>query len=165
MTPPLLRWSLKPQTLVIINKRKPCKPVLSTGRYAMSITRRRVLTTIACTSALAVPFLRPARVAAAEGTLETTSVTLAKNRALCTTPQLIAEELLRAEGFTEIRLVDVPIADHPAALGAGKIDFTVTYASQFLAGLDNGAPLTVLAGVMVGCYELFAHENVRTIGE
>ena len=53
----------------------------------------------------------------------------------------------------------------PIALGAGKIDFTVTYASQFLAGLDNGASLTVLAGVMVGCFELFAHENVRTIGE
>jgi NitT/TauT family transport system substrate-binding protein len=131
----------------------------------MPITRRRVLTTVVCAGALAAPFLRPSRVAAADGTLETKSIVLNKNTALCSAPWFIAHELLRAEGFTEIRLVDVHMADLSASVGAGSTDFTMTYASLFATGLDRGAPLTILAGVMVGCFELFANEGIRSIGE
>jgi hypothetical protein len=131
----------------------------------MAITRRRVLTTVACAGALAAPFLRPSLLSATEGTLETKTLTLAKTPALCTAPQFITEELLRAEGFTEIRFIDTLPPDVPTAVAQGKLDFSMAYASQYVAALDAGEPLTLLAGIMVGCFELFAHEGVRSIGE
>jgi len=74
--------------------------------------------------------LRPVSISAAEGAPETTSVTLAKTPALCTAPQFIAEELLRAEGFTEIRYVETIAPEIPSAVGAGKVDFSMAYASH-----------------------------------
>jgi NitT/TauT family transport system substrate-binding protein len=109
--------------------------------------------------------LRPISVRAAEGALETTTVTLAKTPALCTAPQFIAEELLRAEGFTEIRYVETTAPEVPNAVGAGKVDFSMAYASQFVAAIDAGEPVTLLGGVMVGCFELFGGDNVRSIGD
>jgi len=89
--------------------------------------------------------LRPVSISAAEGAPETTSVTLAKTPALCTAPQFIAEELLRAEGFTEIRYVETIGPDVPSAVGAGKVDFSMAYASQFVAAIDADEPVTLLA--------------------
>jgi len=129
----------------------------------MSMRRRRFLAgaaTIAATS-----FLRSVR-AASEGPLETTRITLAKTPALCTAPQFIAEELLRAEGFTEINFVDIPLAaDASRAVTTGKVDLIVGYASQHVVDLDAGLPLTLLAGIMVGCFEFFASEQVHGIGD
>jgi NitT/TauT family transport system substrate-binding protein len=68
-------------------------------------TRRRFLATLALagTGGLGpVP-----RVQGAEGRLETNSVRLA-NSGLCIAPQYVAEELLRAEGFTDVRYIDTP---------------------------------------------------------
>ena len=109
--------------------------------------------------------LHPASISAAEGAPETTSVTLAKTPALCTAPQFIAEQLLRAEGFTEIRYVETTAPEVPAAVGAGKVDFSMAYTSQFVAAIDAGEPVTLLGGVMVGCFELFGSESVRSIGD
>ena len=109
--------------------------------------------------------LHPASISAAEGAPETTSVTLAKTPALCTAPQFIAEQLLRAEGFTEIRYVETTAPEVPAAVGAGKVDFSMAYTSQFVTAIDAGEPVTLLGGVMVGCFELFGSESVRSIGD
>ena len=43
------------------------------------------------------------------------------------------------------------------------IDFGMGYAPQFARDIDAGAPITVIAGVMVGCVELFAREDIRSI--
>jgi len=107
--------------------------------------------------------LRPVSIGAAEGAPETTSVTLAKTPALCNAPQFIAEELLRAEGFTEIRFVET--IEPESAIGAGKVDFSMSYASRFVAAIDAGQPVTLLGGIMVGCFELFGGDNVRSIGD
>jgi len=107
--------------------------------------------------------LRPVSIGAAEGAPETTSVTLAKTPALCNAPQFIAEELLRAEGFTEIRFVET--IEPESAIGAGKVDFSMSYASRFVAAIDAGEPVTLLGGIMVGCFELFGGDNVRSIGD
>lgn len=48
------------------------------------------------------------------------------------------------------------------ALGAGRIDFTIETHAVPIA-IDAGAPIVVLAGVHVGCYELFATGKVRAI--
>jgi NitT/TauT family transport system substrate-binding protein len=50
-------------------------------------------------------------------------------------------------------------------LAAGTLDLTVGVALQFIREMDAGAPITVLAGVHPGCFELFAHEPVRSVGD
>ena len=96
-----------------------------------------------------------------EGPPETTTIRLALTRAICLAPVYIAEDLLRAEGFTDIRHVPSP----PATVGRGEIDFDFQYGAWIASHLDAGEPLTALAGVHSGCHEVFAHEPIRTIGD
>ena len=111
--------------------------------------------------AVAAGLLRAPRALAAEGPLETTTVRLRKP-ALCVSPLYISEELLRAEGFTDLRYVDAPLGvTWPVA--RGKVDFAPLYASDCVRGIDAGEPLMLLAGVMVGCFELFGNEGIRSI--
>jgi NitT/TauT family transport system substrate-binding protein len=73
-----------------------------------------------------------------------------------------SEELLRAEGFTDIRYVpDVPLD----AVARGVIDFDYYSAPMVVSHLDAGEPIIPLAGVHSGCYELFAHEPIQTISD
>ena len=46
-----------------------------------------------------------------------------------------------------------------------RVDFASIYASQSVRAIDAGEPVTLLAGVMVGCFELFAREGIRSIAE
>jgi NitT/TauT family transport system substrate-binding protein len=80
----------------------------------------------------------------------------------CLAPQSISGALLRAEGFTDVRFV--PLADTKSVAG-GQIDFDLDTAPWLVAQVDAGEPITVLAGVHSGCYELFVHEPIRTIGD
>jgi NitT/TauT family transport system substrate-binding protein len=45
------------------------------------------------------------------------------------------------------------------------VDFTVTFAVNHIEAIDHGAPITILAGVHAGCYELFAREGINGITE
>ncbi len=120
-------------------------------------TRRRFLTALSLAGAAGL--VRAPNLLAAEGPLETTSVRLTKIPGICLAPQYVAEELLRAEGFTEIRYVDAP----PGSLPLGKADFTLAYAASSLRQIDAGDPITLLSGVMIGCFELFARESIHGI--
>ena len=100
---------------------------------------------------------------AAEGLLETTTVRISKDLAICEAPLEIAEELLRAEGFTDVRYVDTSTDDLSTAIAQRKVDFALDFPVLFAPGIDAGKPITVLAGVHVGCFELFAGNDVRTI--
>jgi hypothetical protein len=102
------------------------------------------------------------RAFAAEGPLETVSVRITKNQGICYAPQYVAEALLRDEGFTDIGFVDTTPDEIPTAIALGKVDFGMGYAPQFARDIDAGAPITVIAGVMVGCVELFA-QGIRSI--
>jgi NitT/TauT family transport system substrate-binding protein len=128
-------------------------------------TRRQILG--ALSSAAAASLFPTARALAEEGNLETTSIRLVRSRAICVVPEYVAEELLRAEGFTDVRYVEIPAPGPPsvAALGRGEVDFAVNYASVFVQAIDGGAPVKLLTGVHVGCFELFAHERIRGIGD
>ena len=64
-------------------------------------TRRRFLCYLSMAGAIGL--LGAPRVLAADGTLETTTVRIAKDPGICVAPQYIAAELLRAEGFTDVR--------------------------------------------------------------
>jgi NitT/TauT family transport system substrate-binding protein len=45
----------------------------------------------------------------------------------------------------------------------GEIDFNPSFAGTVVYHLDKGLPITALAGLHAGCYELFVHEAIRTI--
>ena len=124
-------------------------------------TRRHFLAGLSLTSAAGLLGAPPAL--AAEAALETTSVRITKNRGICYAPQYLAEELLRDEGFTDIRYVDTPPDEAVTAIAQGKVDFGMTYALQFVRDIDAGAAVMVIGGVMVGCTELFAREGIRSI--
>src|SRR5215831_14370182 len=123
-------------------------------------TRRRFLTTMSLASAAGL--VRAPGAGAAEGPPETTSVRLVRDPGICLAPQYAAEELLRAEGLTDIRYLEAPSdADTAQMIARGDGDFTLNFASQFVAAIDRGAPVTVLAGAHVGCFELFASNPIR----
>jgi NitT/TauT family transport system substrate-binding protein len=99
-----------------------------------------------------------------EGPPETTTVRLVKQVGTCTAPQYLAEELLRAEGFTDVHYVEMPVA--PAKMvGLGDVDFGMSMAPSIIFHQDAGLPIMALAGVHPGCWELFAHPTIRTIGD
>jgi NitT/TauT family transport system substrate-binding protein len=126
-------------------------------------TRRRFLTALSLAGAAG--FIPTARTLASEGALETTTVRLPKNPSICVSPQYAAEEMLRAEGFTDIRYVETPGTAVPEAIGRGELDFGLAYAALMIPAIDAGAALTVLAGVHVGCFELFAKEDIRNVAD
>jgi NitT/TauT family transport system substrate-binding protein len=103
--------------------------------------------------------------AAAEPPLETTTIRLTRSlAALCIAPQFLAEELLRAEGFTDIRYVEkdagLPIYK---ALASGEVDLSMALTLGWITQVDVRAPIVILAGVHVGCYELFGTGSVRSV--
>jgi NitT/TauT family transport system substrate-binding protein len=96
--------------------------------------------------------------------LETTSVRLSNDGVICEAPLMAATELLRAEGFTDIRYVDVPVdVRYGSALAGSKVDFGFNFALFDIAALEELGGETVLAGVHVGCFELFARNDIRSI--
>ena len=125
-------------------------------------TRRRFLA--AASLAGAAGLLRPPAVFAAGERLETTTIRLGGGAgAVCTAPQSIADELLRAEGFTDIRFVKAaagaPVA---AATGRGEIDFGMNYVAPDILAVEGGDSITMLAGIHFGCFELFDNDRVRS---
>ena len=53
----------------------------------------------------------------------------------------------------------------PQMVGRGEIDFASTFAGTLVYHLDAGVPVTVLAGLHSGCFELFAHGPIQSIGD
>jgi NitT/TauT family transport system substrate-binding protein len=101
---------------------------------------------------------------AAEGPPEVTTLRLRRDPSICVAPWYIAEDLLRAEGFTDVRYVTVPSGPPFAqALARGEVDFGVWDAPTAVARLDAGVRGTVLGGLHAGCFELFAHEPIQTV--
>jgi NitT/TauT family transport system substrate-binding protein len=126
-------------------------------------TRRRFLTTLSLTGGaglLGVP-----RSFAAEPALETTTVRFGKLPVICVAPQYMCEELLRAEGFTDIRYVDTTFQTEEEDLGRGKFDFHTTLAIGHVIAIDRGVPITVVTGAHTGCYEMFAHGDIRGLAD
>src|SRR5919197_6134350 len=96
---------------------------------------------------------------AAEPPPETTRIRLHKMPGICIAPQYVAEELLHAEGFTEVQYVQAEVTELTRAiyrfLASGDLDISMAFAPPFIIQLDAGAPVLLLGGVHVGCFELF----------
>jgi NitT/TauT family transport system substrate-binding protein len=131
----------------------------------MSTARTRRLFLATASAAGAAAFLRTPLALPTEGALEITTVRFVKSPVICVAPQFVAGELLRAEGFTDIRYVTTPRLGSGDYLVSGEVDFSLETPWTLVTKIDADEPITVLAGVMVGCYELFGNEGVRGIAD
>jgi NitT/TauT family transport system substrate-binding protein len=102
---------------------------------------------------------------AAEPPPEITTIRLERDSFTCIAPQIV-EELLRAEGFTDIRYLEATsTAEVNEAVASGKVDFNMHFAPQWASVIDRGGAVTVLSGVHVGCYQLFGNEGIHGIAD
>src|SRR5215472_12469067 len=126
-------------------------------------SRRQFLTTLSLASAAGL--VRAPLSLAAEGTIETATVRIPWGPAICIAPQYVGEELLRAEGFTDIRFVKGSTSDMFENMRRGEVDFGMTEPIMLVRAIVDGAPMVVLAGVHGGCYELFAQQGIHHVSE
>ena len=127
-------------------------------------TRRSFLTTLSYAGVVGLVRARDSY--AQEAPPETTTVRLGKIYGICIAPQYVAEDLLRAEGFTDVRYVATnPGISTALALARGEIDFTTNYAPPMAISIDAGEPITIVGGEHVGCFEVFAREGIRSIAD
>jgi NitT/TauT family transport system substrate-binding protein len=99
-----------------------------------------------------------------EGPPEVTTIRLPHDPSVCVVPAYVADELLRAEGFTEIPYVPTIHGISVGGMAArGEIDFGVIFAPSIVYHLETGERVTVVAGVHTGCYELFANEHIHRV--
>jgi NitT/TauT family transport system substrate-binding protein len=124
--------------------------------------RRRFLASLSTLGALGLD--GKSSLFAEDAPLETTTVRFAKASGICIAPQFVAEAMLRDEGFTDYRSVtsDAGLAQ-TEMLANGEVDFGIDFATAFVIPIDRGAPIKVLSGVHVGCYELFARDGINSV--
>src|SRR5215471_15047763 len=102
------------------------------------------------------------RVFAEEASLDTTTVRLANDGGICFSPG-IAEEMLRAEGFSDVRYVDM--TGGPRTFASAGVDFKTSAAWDVAVRIDDAEPVVVLGGVHIGCFEFFAREGIHNIAD
>ena len=105
-----------------------------------------------------------ARTAAAEPPPETDTIRFRYVPAICTAPQYVAEELLRAEGFKNVQYVKAELG-RLEKVAAGEADVGINFSGPILLQLDADDPIRVLAGVHPGCFELFATGDIRSVAD
>jgi NitT/TauT family transport system substrate-binding protein len=129
-------------------------------------SRREILGRLALAGTAGLLGLCPKPITA-EPPLETTRVRLHKMAGICIAPQYVAEELLSLEGFTEVQYVEIELTELTRGiyrlLASGAVDIGMAFAPPFIIQVDAGAPIVILGGVHVGCFELFGTERVRAI--
>src|SRR5882672_5433518 len=154
-------------------------------------TRREFLNTLGLAGTAALLGQRPAS-AAAEPPPETTRIRIPQVPSTCRSPEWVAEELLRAEGFTEVsylpqdgtRGVERALASGEADIGghfaapvilrieAGDpvVMLRITGAAKcppmsasVILRIEAGDPVVMLAGEHAGCFELLGTERIRGI--
>jgi NitT/TauT family transport system substrate-binding protein len=134
----------------------------------MHTNRRDLLLAGACAASTGLFWSLAARLRAEglEPPPETTTVRLAKNPVICIAPQYVVSDLLSAEGFTNVVYVqsDAGVAQSKA-LGNGDLDFTLHFSGPLLLQIDRGVSITFLAGIHVGCFELFVKEGIRSVAD
>ena len=133
------------------------------SQHARPFGRRRLLGGLTLVGTAGLLGLRPQPVAA-EPPPETRRIRLIKITGICVAPQYVADDLLHAEGFTDVEYVPATAGIEAAkAVGSGAADLTMNFVAPTLMRVDAGDPLLLLSGIHVGCFELFGTERVRSI--
>src|SRR5215813_2770621 len=105
------------------------------------------------------------RFAAAEPPPETTKVRIHVAPVTCIAPEIVAQELLYAEGFTEVQFVNFPKETQlwpPESFLAGETDIGFSFSPTDIRFIDAGAPVVILAAAHNGCVELVARNGIRS---
>jgi NitT/TauT family transport system substrate-binding protein len=97
--------------------------------------------------------------------LETTTLRTARSTSVCHSPQFLAEPLLRDEGFVDIKYVEPTPSGllFQDRLAAGELDIMTLFSAPFILQVDIGSPVVFLAGLHVGCFELFGTSQIRSV--
>src|SRR5690349_19669632 len=144
-------------------------------------SRRHLLTNVAVAGATSFAGLSAAglyggrKSVAAEPPPEVTAIRLEKDPVICLAPQA-AEDLLRAEGFTDIRSVEVTNAHVRRAetarsgtvgnmLAHNEVDFSRSFAPGLIMAMEAGAPIALLAALHIGCFEVFGRNDIQTMAD
>lgn len=126
-------------------------------------TRRDVLSRFSAVAGAGLLGLR-GRPATAEPSLETTTIRLVKIPSICQAPQYMAEELLLAEGFTDVQYIEKPgTVGIQEALASGEADVNNLFAGPLIRQVDAGDPIVILGGLHIGCFELFGTDRVANL--
>jgi NitT/TauT family transport system substrate-binding protein len=100
----------------------------------------------------------------AEGPPETTSIRLySLPDVQCIAAQYMAEPFLREEGFTDVQYPPFSSTAVLETLQKGQFDFVVAYTATLLPMIEAGAPLVMLGGVHVGCWQVFGTGNIKSL--
>jgi NitT/TauT family transport system substrate-binding protein len=132
-------------------------------QHTRPFSRRRFLGGLTLVGTTGVLGLRPGW-GAAEPPPETTRIRLVRVPKICQAPQYVAEELLHSEGFAEVHYIHKEGTEGiETALASGEADLNGHFAAPLLLRLEAGDPIVILAGLHVGCFELFGTDRVHTI--
>src|SRR5918996_1393196 len=98
-------------------------------------SRRDFLSGLSATGAVG---LLPGRGSLADEAPEVTTVRLSKIPGICIAPQYAAEELLRAEGFTDVRYVETAPGLGPSeSVVRGDLDFALNFAPLVVIPMET----------------------------
>jgi NitT/TauT family transport system substrate-binding protein len=84
---------------------------------------------------------------------------------ICLAPQLLAESLLRLEGFSQVEYVDMQVNKLSGEIAAGRADITMLATPEVIPVLDAGEPVLLLGGIHAGCYELFGGPSTPRLSD
>jgi NitT/TauT family transport system substrate-binding protein len=127
------------------------------------LTRREFMTTTALAGSGAFLGLR-SEPEAAEPPPETTRLRIPQVPSTCRSPEWVAEELLRAEGFTDVQYIPMQGTQGvERALASGEADIGGHFAAPVILRLEAGDPIVIVAGEHVGCFELLGTDRIRGI--
>jgi NitT/TauT family transport system substrate-binding protein len=116
------------------------------------------------TSALSVASLFGLpRESLAEPPPELTKIRLIHAPSICLAPQLLAEELLRLEGFSEVEYVELKVNKLSSEIASGRADLSMVATPEVIPVIDAGGRVLVIGGIHAGCYELFGGEGVQRV--
>jgi NitT/TauT family transport system substrate-binding protein len=126
-------------------------------------SRRRFLATLSSAGAAGLVGARDSL--AQEAPPETTRLRLIKGASICWAPQYVAEQLLRTEGFSDISYIEMPGGAVSTGLAAGDADISMHFVGPTIISVEAGDPVVFLAGVHIGCFEVFGGEGVKKISD
>jgi NitT/TauT family transport system substrate-binding protein len=133
-----------------------------TNQKSDGLSRRDFLGALTLAGTAGFLRLRPESLAA-EPPPETTKIRLLQPATICYAPQYLAEELLRGEGFTHVQYVKPVPGTSP--LAPGQADITMQFSGPNIIRVDKGDPVIILAGVHIGCFEVFGTDRIRAVSD
>jgi NitT/TauT family transport system substrate-binding protein len=107
---------------------------------------------------------RHASVPEPDGPPETTSIRLHSAPPIsCFAAIYMAEPFLREEGFTDVQYPRYRPGAVIDSFASGDIDFGVVYGAALMPKVEAGAPVVMLGGMHVGCWQVFATGDIKSL--